>query len=240
MGMGTTLVLTSGLHAKQKCAVEVKLLLSADQTATAIASLKMGKESAGEVYFFDTDSLDLLSKGAIVRLRRGSQNDLTVKVRSPSNQKISDPTLQGDNFKCEVDMNGGQGSVSYSIQTTYGSSILPDTGQTVLSQLNEGQKELLKEARVAVDWTRVKRIAGIKSTDWDTRGLAQFDKLTLELWEWSEGKVLELSTKVGPDDGSSAHARLTHLVNDSGLSLSAIQRPKTNMVLEKIANHSEP
>ena len=230
------LLLTSALQAQEQCAVEVKLLLSPQGTSTAITSLKMKKETAGEVYFFDTDALDLLSKGVIVRVRRGSSNDLTVKIRPPANQKLLEPSRQRKDFKCEVDMSGGHGSLSYSIQTAYAGSVT-NTGNDIVKQLSDAQKELLKEVQVSVDWTRVKMIASIKSTDWDARGGTQFDKLTLELWEWPEGSVLELSTKVGADEGSSAYARLLRLANDSNLAVGANQRPKTNMVLEKLAHH---
>ena len=231
------ILLTSALQAQEKCPVEVKLLLSPEGTSIAITSLKMRKETVGEVYFFDTDSLELLSKGVIVRLRRGSNNDLTVKIRPPENQKLLDPSRRRNDLKCEVDMSGGQGNLSYSIQTPYSGSLAPDTGRDILSYLSDAQKELLKEAQVSVNWTRVKRIASIKSTDWDARGGGHFDKLTLELWEWPEGSVLELSTKVGPNEGSSAYARLLRLANDSNLPVGANQRPKTNMVLEKLSHH---
>ena len=55
------LLLVSALRAQERCAVEVKLLLSPTETQTANASLNVGKETTGRVYFFDTSSLDLLS-----------------------------------------------------------------------------------------------------------------------------------------------------------------------------------
>jgi len=76
------------LHVQENCNVEVKLLLSPTETQAAIAALRVKKETAGRVYFFDTGALDLLSRGAIVRLRQGAKSDLTVKLRAVSRQNL--------------------------------------------------------------------------------------------------------------------------------------------------------
>ncbi len=98
------LLICSGLRAQENCNVEVKLLLSPAQTQAVIAALSAKKETTGRVYFFDTGALDLLSQGAIVRLRQSAKNDLTVKLR-PRNGKKFSPTPEGrGRFKCEVDL----------------------------------------------------------------------------------------------------------------------------------------
>src|SRR5277367_4726594 len=74
------LLLCSGLRAQENCSAEVKLLLSPAETQVAVAALSAGKETASRVYFFDTDTLALLSQGAIVRLRQDAKSDLTVKL----------------------------------------------------------------------------------------------------------------------------------------------------------------
>ena len=52
------------LHAQQNCNVEIKVLLSQTETQAAVAALGAKRETAGRVYFFDTNSLDLLSPGS--------------------------------------------------------------------------------------------------------------------------------------------------------------------------------
>jgi hypothetical protein len=99
------------------------------------------------------------------------------------------------------------------------------------------QKKLLKEAGGSIDWTRVRRIASIKSTHWDTVSQPPFGRLTLELWEWTAGSILELSTSVGPNSGQPSYADLVRLVNAKELSISASQGAKTRMVLESFAGH---
>jgi hypothetical protein len=110
------LLLSCALHAQERCAVEVKLLLLPAEAPATIASLKLKKETTGQVYFFDTDALDLLSKGVIVRVRQGGDNDLTVKVRPPEAKKFGDPSHGHEDFKCENDLTGGEVTPSYSIR----------------------------------------------------------------------------------------------------------------------------
>jgi hypothetical protein len=97
------------------------------------------------------------------------------------------------------------------------------------------QIKLFEDAQVSVDWTGVKRIAEITSTDWQTH----LGKLTLELWEWPGGKVLELSTKVSSDAGSLTYTELQQLVKTKQLAMSPDQRVKTSIALEAIT-HAAP
>jgi hypothetical protein len=230
------LLLSSALHTQERCAVEVKLLLLPAEAPATIASLKLKKETTGQVYFFDTDALDLLSKGVIVRVRQGADNDLTIKVRPPADKKFRDPSHGHEDFKCENDFTGGEVIPSYSIRKKYAALQVPNAGHDIFSLLSDGQKKLIRETQVSIDWSRVRRIASIKSTEWDTRAQLPFDKLTVEFWEWPAGAILELSTKVGPDKGPTTYAELRRLVNTKGLSLSASQSLKTSMVLKSLAN----
>jgi|SRR5277367_3195590 len=230
-----TLLLCSSLHAQENCNVEVKLLLSPAETQSAITSLNAQKETAGRVYFFDTGALDLLSQGAIVRLRRGIKNDLTVKLRPPNGKKFSTPSEGRDGSKCEVDLTGGGANNSYSITRQLGTEDLPLTGTDIPRLLSPAQIKLFEDAQISVDWTRVKRIAEITSTDWQTKSQPHLGKLTLELWEWPRGKILELSAKVSSDAGSSTYTELQRLVKTKQLAISLDQRVKTSIALEAMA-----
>lgn len=232
------LLSTSLVQARENCRVEVKLLLSSAEVPNAIASFHLAGETSGQVYLFDTDALDLLSHGVIVRLRRGSDNDLTVKIRPSPSQRFAVPSRGQENFKCETDMIGGESIRSYSIQIKYSASLVPDGGSDIFTLFSEGQKKLLKQAGVSIDWGRVRRIATIKSTDWNTWTQPPFGKLTLELWELPTGSILELSTKVGHNRGQPSYAELVRLVNANFLSISAKQSTKTRMVLETLAGHA--
>lgn len=224
----------SGLPAQENCNVEVKILLSPDETQAAVAALRASKEAAGRIYFFDTDKLDLLSQGAIVRLRQGAKSDLTTKFRPPDGKKLLASTQAGAELKCEVDLTGEGANSSYSITRQLATEELPQSGSDVSRLLNSAQIQLFEDAHVSVDWSRVKRVGEITSTDWQTHSQPQVGKLTLELWEWPGGKALELSTKVASDAGSSAYAKLEQLVRAKQLALSPDQRVKTTLALEAI------
>jgi hypothetical protein len=226
----------SGLHAQENCNVEVKLLLLPAETQAAVAALRGTKERPGRVYFFDTDKLDLLSQGAIVRLRQGAKGDLTIKFRAPNGRKLPVTTEGGGDFKCEVDLTREGANPSYSIARQLATDELPQTGTDVSRLLNSAQIKLFEDAHVSVDWTRVKRVADITSTDWQTQSQPRLGKLTLELWEWPGGRVLELSTKVSSDAGSSAYTELQRLVEAKQLAMSADQRVKTSIALEAITH----
>ena len=228
------LLLCSSLHAQENCNVEVKLLVSPAETQTAIAALGAKKETAGRVYFFDTGALDLLSQGAIVRLRRGAKNDLTLKLRPTNAKKFSTPSEARDGSKCEVDLTGGGANNSYSITRQLATEELPQSGTDLSRLLSPAQIKLFKDAQVSIDWTGVKRIVEIVATDWQTQSQPHLGKLALELWEWPGGKVLEISAKVSTDAGPSTYTELQQLVMTKQLTMSPDQRAKTSIALEAI------
>jgi hypothetical protein len=230
------LLACTSLHGQENCDLEAKLLLSLAQAPAAVVAFDAKRQTTGHVYFYDTKDLDLLSHGVIVRLRQGADNDLTVKLRPTTGQAFSDPSAGREDYKCEVDLTGSGAINSYSIRNPHATDQLPQTGREVLALLSAGQKKLLEQSQVSVDWTSVKRVATIRYTAWQITSRPQFNKLTLELWEWPKGKVLELSTKVGADTGPSTYTALQQLVKSKGLSVSTVQGPKTSIVLKRLGN----
>lgn len=230
------LLCCSCLLAQENCNVEVKLLLSGAESQSAIVALSASKGTFGRVYFFDTDALDLLSQGAIIRLREGAKNDLAVKLRASKGKRFVAASGKRDGFKCEVDLTGEGPTPSYSITSQFAAERLPQTGYDVSRLLSPAQMRLLNDAQVSVDWTRVKRIAEIRSIDWRTQSQPHLGKLTLELWNWPGGEVLELSTRVSSAAGSSTYAELQQLAQKKQLVMSPDQRVKTSIALEAITH----
>jgi len=234
------LFLRFALQAEEKCPVEVKLLLSPPTIQTVIAALSFEKETAGQVYFFDTDTRDLQKQGVIVRVRQGADSDLTVKVRVPEGNKQVDVSRLRAHFPCEINRTGAGEDTDYSVKRKYKTLQVPEMGADIFKLLVPQQKKLLQEAKISIDWARVTKIANIKSTNWETTAQSSFRKLALELWEWPEGNILEVSAKVGLGDGQSKYAELQRLLNRKSLSLSASQGSKTSAVLETPTNRSSP
>jgi hypothetical protein len=234
--------LASTLLAQEPCDSEAKLLLSSDQSQAAVEALNAKKATTGRVYFYDTKALDLLSQGVILRLRQGTaDNDFTVKLRPAADQKFTDPSAGREDYKCEVDLTGTGAIDSYSIRKPYtGGGQLPETGKEILGILSAGQRELLQKAQVSIDWSRVNKVAAISYTVWQIKSQPQFRKLTMELWEWPGGKVLELSTKMGADAGPATYTALEELIKHQGLSLNSVQGPKTSIVLKGLLGSAAP
>jgi len=238
--IGAILLLAPALHAEEKCPVEVKFLLSPPTTQTVIASLGFENETTGRVYLFDTDALDLWQQGVIVRVRQGAKNDLTVKVRLPKGNPQIDISRLRERFPCEIDRTRVGAYTSYAVGRQYAARKVPETGNDVYSLLSASQINLLHEARVSIDWARVRRVANINSTTWETASRSPSGKLALEVWEWPAGRILELSAKAGSGAEASKYAELERLVKINDLPLSVNQDTKTKMVLETLAAHTSP
>jgi hypothetical protein len=235
-----TLLIVTSLRAQETCGEEVKLLLSPAQVQAAITALKARQETHGRVYFYDTPALDLLSKGVILRFRDRAEVDLTAKLRPLPGDKFVNPSGVRDGYKCEIDFNDGVATESFSVVNKYLTAKAPVTGEELFQLLSEGQKRLLQDSRVQIDWKRVKRIAEIQSTSWTTRAKTPLGKLSLELWEWPNGSILEVSKKVTPDAGQATYIELRNLANSNGLALNTNQHSKTSIALTKIAAVHQP
>ena len=220
------------LAAQDRCDAEIKLLLDPKEVHVAVKALDAGPPANGQVFLFDTKNRELFSRGVIVRARVGAAaNDFMVKVRVPEHQAISAHDL-GAGYKCEVDRSGDKAVRSYSVKVNLNGKV-PLSGNDVLKLLSPGQKQLLEEAHISPDWSRVERVATIDSTVWKVRNEGELSKLSLELWQWPKHQVLELSTKVANDDPSIT-TRLRKLVTDKGLSIGAAQTQKTRLAIEAV------
>jgi hypothetical protein len=149
-------------------------------------------------------------------------------------KQFSDPSSGSERYKCEVEIAGGVEGRSYSVGTRYSAGHVPETGKELVHLLSSGQKRLLEDSQIRIDWTKVKQVADIWSTSWTVRGQAPLNKFSMELWEWSNGRVLEVSTKVPPNAGRAAYAELESLARKKGLALSAVQQSKTATALEEM------
>jgi hypothetical protein len=235
-GLIASILLLGPAYAQVKCPVEVKILLASQEVQPVISAFGFKKQTAGLVYFFDTPPLDLLMQGVIVRIRQGADNDLTLKLRPPKGERTDDRSQLGEHFPCEIDHTGAAAETSYAVERQYDAKV-PENGIDIYNQFSDLQKQLLREAGVSIDWVRVRRIAAINSTAWQTKTQSPYGKLALELWEWPSGKILEISAKAPPAADVSKYAELKRLLEMKGLSLNAGQDTKTTTVLTTFANH---
>ena len=125
------------------------------------------------------------------------------------------------------------------VQNKYLTAKAPETGGELFHLLSEGQKELLEDSKVQIDWRRVKRISEIRSTSWTSRKKAPLGRLSLELWEWPGGSILEVSKKVVPEWAGHI-CRAEGSCQANGLALNTDQRSKTAIALGAISTAHQP
>jgi hypothetical protein len=227
------LCLAGAVSGEEACSSEFKLLLVPSDLQRALKSLDAGQGTQGEVYLFDTDALDLFSQGVILRVREGgAKSDLMVKVRVPTIETITGMGDVGKRYKCEIDQSGDSAVRSYSVLTRFAGEV-PTSGNALSKLLSAGQRRLLEQAHVRINWDAVRRTANITSTVWQIRSNPTLPKLTLELWHWHTGQALEISAKAASAADSKA-VPLRKLVADKGLTTDATQTQKTELVLREI------
>ena len=134
-----------------------------------------------------------------------------------------------------MDLNDGVENQSFSLETKYAATEVPETGMELLKLLSVGQKKLIAESKVKIDWKQVRRVANIQSTSWTVPAKPPLGKLSLELWEWPGGSVLEVSTRGTLGAGRVTYRRLQELANEKGLALNSNQHSKTAVALGEIA-----
>lgn len=231
---GTVLLLCGAQVTLAHCRAEAKLLVSPSSVRTSVAALRAGAESRRQIYLYDTDDVDLLSHGVILRLRTGALGDLTVKLRW-DNRNPRQPGESVESMKCEVDVVGSAALSSYSLGRRWKHESIPRTGEALYAALSGAQRRLLATAGIAIDWHRVKRIVQVRATEWQARGKRPLNAVSVEFWEWPSGKVLELSAKAdNPKSGQSTLDLLRQMALGGGLIIQKDQEAKTSIVLHAV------
>ena len=219
-----------------QCRAEAKLLVSPGHVRTSVAALHATAKSQRQIYLYDTDGLELFLHGVILRLRTGARGDLTIKLRGDNNNPER-TREKGKSTKCEVDVVGSAALTSYSLVTGWKHESGPRTGEALYAALSVAQQQFLARAGIAIDWHRVKPIAEIRATEWRVRGNGSLSEVSIELWEWPSGKVLELSAKAdNPENGQSKLDLLLRMALASGLVIEEDQEPKATIVLHAITS----
>jgi len=217
--------------ADDACKAEIKAVLAAGESAKAVSAFKMGSAGTKQIWFFDTADAQLLkSHGLILRIRRGNDNDVTVKVRP----KQSSTAIQPDSFddlKCESDMAGPKVERSYSLSKKFESGAIPADGPDLKKLLTASQLKLIDQSGAKFDWAALKSRGPIQSTEWETKKAAGFSKVALESWAFTGMGIDELSTKVAETSATEKQGEFNKLVNGYKLKLDPAPISKTARVL---------
>lgn len=197
-----------------------------------------------EIYYFDTEKLDLYNSNLILRARIKSifKGSVTVKLR-PLNPKLVPPrffSMKG--FKCERDLrvNGGD-KISCSLKRKMSTRIIKEyvgMGRNIWDLFTADQHsfifhflpETLKELNLKV-------IGPVKSHYWDFFPGALGIECTADYWVLPSGtKILELSTRFPMEEEEKYISLFEDYLQDKQIELTEKPISKTSVVLKEFIN----
>ncbi|HEY1818207.1 MAG TPA: hypothetical protein VGG74_37950 [Kofleriaceae bacterium] len=222
--------------------VEVKLELADGSAALATLGIKDSDATTLEdVWFYDTDSLSLLSAGVILRARKvhDGADDATVKARPMLPDETAPGWLSLDGSKCEVDETTASAESSCSLTSTPATGTIDDVGSgaAIASLYDADQLVFLGSRDGTVDLDALSRFGPIASTDWTVSVASLPQPLALERWLLGDGTLLlEASFRVDHADAPAGMAALLAWANANALELAAMQVDKTSVALAALAN----
>ena len=224
--------------------VELKLTVPDSGFRSAVDSLDLDPLQAQmrQVIFFDTPSLDLYSRGVVVRSRRiqGGAGDTVVKLRPLPKGLNLGKDRRPKGLTVEVDAMPGGFICSGSIK---GTTTAADVRRVTLGQAKIGglfskpQKTFFGQH--APNGLRLKDLSvlgpiTLLKLKFSPKNLGR--AMVAELWLYPHGsKILELSTKCPPSEAFQVAALTRAYLTDHGIDPTAEQQTKTRTALKYFA-----
>lgn len=203
-------------------------------------SLLNAQSQEREIWFFDTQELELYEAGVILRARQiaGDDDDSTVKLRPFELGQLATQFQTLDGLKCELDRLPDTATPSCSLKVDQAEGEIGEVGRgdREIDKLFSSEQEALFAAYgPAIGWDALLPLGPIRARVWTLRSDELLDKVTAELWYMPDGtQTLELSMKVDGDDAETGMAQLLDLVDERGLRLDKEQESKTRRALEAL------
>jgi hypothetical protein len=224
--------------------VELKLTVPESGQYAAVAALRLDPLDAQvrQVYFFDTPDLTLNRHGLVLRARRAQRKggDCVVKRRPLIPKEVPKALRQADGFTIEVDAMPGSYVCSGSLKRSVGNADVREvaSGSRPLDALlSEEQRAFLAEHAppgLALDELSVLGPILVLKLKFVPEGIER--RLVVELWMYPDGsRVLELSTKCGPNEAFQTAAETRAFLSERGVELTGRQQAKTTKALEFFA-----
>lgn len=224
--------------------VELKVTLAELRHRSAVRALGVDPLLAQvrQVFFLDTPDLRLNAAGVVVRTRRvqGRSGDTVVKLRPVVPDELPDDVRRSDSVNVEVDAMPGGFVCSASMKGRAANDEIREAVQGMRSP----RKLFTKEQRaflaahapdgLGIDDLAVLGPVFVLKVAWVPPVLGR--RLVGELWLLPDGsRILELSTKCGPDEGFQVAAETRAYLEGAGIDLSAPQQTKTKTALQLLA-----
>jgi hypothetical protein len=219
--------------------VELKLVIPDHEHGAALGALGIALPMAAsqQVYYIDTPDLALLARGVVLRARRRPQggHDTSVKLRPVAPAEIPREWRHRSGFAVEIDLAPGMSVCSASLKQGRSRSRLHAAlgGKRSLGELFSKRQRALIAERIPgkVDWTSLRAFGPVDVVKATTR-VPLLGPLVNELWRYPDGSsLLELSTRVRPQDLQERSGRLSAFLVELGLDAATEQTTKTERTL---------
>jgi hypothetical protein len=229
--------------------VELKLTVPDSERRATVTGLGMDPLEAQirQVFFFDTPDLALNKAGVVVRARRvqGRGDDTVVKLRPIVPGELPASVRNAKTMVVEVDaMPGG-----YVCSASFKGAIGPGdavrqvaAGDRAIRKLYSKQQRAFYEAHapdgLAMDDLTVLGPINVLKLKFTPKGFGR--RLVAELWLYPDGeRILELSTKCGPEEGFQVATEARAFLAGRGVDLYGEQQTKTKTALDYFAKNLE-
>lgn len=228
---------------KPETLTELHLQLCGSNPQAMIRALQPedAQTKSRDVYFIDTDDLDLYRNNIIVRVRGRSAEKMkvTVKIRHLSAEAV-DPRWFGlPDFKCEVDSFGDRGvedcSITEEVSSAAWNSVRRDARSSSVLLSARQHAFLTQYGRFQPVWEATRLFGAIPSwvSEGDDEGLGR--EISLEYWRLPRNQfILEISTRASREESNQVASELAEYVADHGVSVCNPQSSKTLTALQAL------
>jgi len=222
--------------------VELKVSLAPETIDAALAAFKLKKSAAERrwVTFYDTATLELYARGLLLRSRKvkDDEDDSTVKVRPLDASLVKSSWFKLKDFKCEVDRTDASSVSSCSLTAECEGGEIDEVaaGERAVKKLFSDEQESFAEAYGGgePDWSELRALGPTDAWVWKLASASGL-KLTVELWELDELRLLEVSTKEKESKADAVQKKLLADLRDLGLEPAEAGETKTKAVLSHFA-----
>ena len=220
--------------------VELKLTVPDGDQRSAVRALHMDPLDAqlGQVFFLDTQDLQLNARGVIVRARRTTAgDDSVVKLRPVVPHELPERLRATSGFGVEVDAMPGGFVCSGRLKSTVRRGKVKeavDGDRTISSLFTKAQRSFFAEhAPEGTGIDDLSLFGPIFVLKLKYRPPGYDRRLVAELWTYPDGsRILELSTKCAPREAFQVAAETRVYLEERGIDLSGEQATKTKTALE--------
>jgi hypothetical protein len=220
--------------------VELKLSVPDADRRSTVASLALDPVQAQirQVFFFDTPDLLLNQHGVVVRGRRvaAREGDSVIKLRPVVPEELSRALRRDPMFGVEVDAMPGGFVCSATLKARHDDRLVKsvfDGERPIRKLFSKAQRRFFAaHAPEGVELDALARLGPINVLKLKFNPPDFGRRVVAELWNYPDGsRLLELSTKCGPEEAFAVAAETKVFLAEHGVDLFAEQQTKTKTAL---------